>query len=111
MGQREEKAMRERHCRRCGKTLFPGSLSYVVHIKVFADFDGVILESEEEIDQQWSRLMKQVDESDPEALEKEVHEELMLFLCKSCRDRFVDEIEHPWEGPLRVSKGSGDYLH
>jgi hypothetical protein len=24
------------------------------------------------------------------------------MLCKSCRDRLVDELEHPWEGPFRI---------
>jgi hypothetical protein len=103
--------MKERYCWRCGKTLAPGSLVYVAHIKVFADFDGVILESEEEIDQQWSRLMKQIEESDADALEKDVYDELTLLLCKSCRDRFVDEIRNPWGAPFRFPRGTGGYVH
>jgi len=99
--------MKERECRRCGKRLSPGSLVYVAHIRVFADFDGVLLELEGEMDHQLKRLMNQVENTNPEELEKEVYEEYSLLLCKSCRDRFVDETQHPWEGSFRP----GDLLH
>jgi hypothetical protein len=94
--------MSERTCWRCGKGLPLGELNYVVHIKVFAGFDGLLLEPEERIERQLRRLMDQVDKSDPEELEKEVYEEFTLLFCKSCRDRFVGEIQHPWEGRFQI---------
>ncbi len=103
--------MEERHCFRCGKRLQPGGLNYVVNIRVFADFDGILLEPEEGVDQQLRHLFRQVEEMDPEELEKEVYEEFNLLLCKSCRDRFVDETQHPWEGPFRIKGGSETTLH
>ena len=82
----------------------PGSLVYVAHIRVFADFDGLLLEPEGGIDRQLKQILEQIQESDPKELEKEVYEEFTLLFCKSCRDRFVDETRHPWEGPFRIQK-------
>lgn len=102
--------MQQRQCWRCGKKLEPGGLVYVVQIRVFADFDGILTEPEGEVDEQLSQLIRQVERADPEEMEKDVYEEYTLLLCKSCRDRFVDETQHPWEGPFRISKGSGGGL-
>ena len=103
--------MKDRHCLRCGKELLSGSLTYIVHIKVFAGFDGLLLETEGEIDQQMKQLFEQIERSDPKELEKEVYEEFTLLLCKSCRDRFVKETRHPWEGPFQTKKDPGRILH
>ena len=103
--------IREQKCFRCGKELPPGSLSYVVHIRVFAGFDGVLLEPEGGIDHQLKQIIEQIQQSDPEELEKEVYEEFILILCKSCRDRFVKETQHPWEGPFPVRKDPDRFLH
>jgi hypothetical protein len=103
--------MEERHCGRCGIKLPHGSLVYVAEVKVFADFDGVILESEEESQQSINQLLEHIKDADPEALEKEVYEEFALVLCKGCRDRFVNESLHPWEGPFPLARGSDRILH
>jgi hypothetical protein len=96
--------MEERNCFRCGKGLYPGSLFYVIQIRVLSGFDGILMESTEDIDQQLNQLLEQAQHSDPVKLEKEVYEEITLIVCKSCRDRFVDDLQHPWEGPFRVRK-------
>ena len=103
--------MTERCCQRCSKNLPPGSLAYVIQIKVFSGFDGVLSEASEDLEQQLGHLFEQVKESDPEALEREVYEEYNLILCKNCRDRFVNETLHPWGGSFRVPKGPGHILH
>lgn len=103
--------MSERACWRCGKGLPPGGLNYVIHIKVLAGFDGLLLEPEEGIDKELRRLMDQVEKSDPKRLEKEVYEEFTLLLCKSCRDRFVDEIQNPWEGPFQIPEDPNRLIH
>ena len=103
--------MSERACWRCGKELPQGGLNYVIHIKVFAGFDGLLLEPEEGIDKELRRLMDQIEKSDPKKLEKEVYEEFTLLLCKSCRDRFVDEMQHPWEGPFQIRKDPDRTIH
>jgi hypothetical protein len=97
-GRKEPKGQR---CFRCGKGLPPGSLTYVTQIRIFAGFDGILQEPEEGVDRQLSQLLKQVEQANPEELEKEVYQEFHLILCKSCRDRLVDEIEHPWVSPSR----------
>ena len=102
--------MKDRECSRCSKTLPVGSLTYVVNVRVFADFDGVLLEPEEGIDRQLTEVLEQVEELDPKDLEKEVYEEFSLVLCKRCRDHFVKETRHPWEGPFRSYKDPGPYL-
>lgn len=101
MREQELKDGKERSCFRCGKDLPPGSLTYVTQIRIFAGFDGLLLEPEEGVDRQLRKLLKQVEQSDPEELEKEVYQEFHLILCKSCRDRLVDEIQHPWGSPGR----------
>lgn len=101
MGHSSPKDQEEQHCFRCGKNLPSGSLIYVAQIRVFAGFDGILLEPEEGVERQLSRLLKQVEQSNPEDLEKEVYQEFHLILCKSCRDRLVGEIEHPWGHPGR----------
>jgi len=98
-------------CFRCGKELPPGSLTYVTQIRIFAGFDGILLEPEEGVDRQLRHLLKQVEQSNPEDLEKEVYQEFNLILCKSCRDRFVEEIEHPWEGLFQIRRGPGRFIH
>jgi hypothetical protein len=103
--------MEEKNCFRCGKELLPGGLFYVVHIRIFSGFNGILMEPEEGIDKQLKDLIEQVEHSDPEAMEKDVHEEIVLMVCKSCRDRLVDEIQHPWEGPFRIRRGPDSLLH
>ena len=103
--------MKERNCFRCGKGLQPGGLFYVAHIRVLSGFDGILTEPAEGIDQQLEELLEQVERLDPKELEKDVYEEITLIMCKSCRDRFVDEIRNPWEGPFRVRKDPDPLLH
>jgi len=103
--------MGEKSCSRCGKGLQPGGLFYVVHVKVFSGFDGILSEPAGEIDQQLKGLLEEVQHLDPKELEKDVYEEITLMMCKSCRDRFVDEIRHPWEGPFRIRTDPDSLLH
>jgi len=103
--------MGERSCFRCGKELQPGSLFYVVHIKVFSGFDGILTEPIEDIDQQLKQLLEEVRHLDPKELEKDVYEEITMVICKSCRDRFIEDIRHPWEGPFRIRKDPDSILH
>ena len=103
--------MKERQCLRCGRSLPPGSLAYVAQINVFADFDGIVLEPEGEIEEQVKRVLDQIQDVDPKELEKEVYEEITLLLCKGCRDRLVEETHHPWEGPFWIRSGGDRMVH
>ncbi len=103
--------MKGKNCFRCGKELEPGGLFYVVHIEVLSGFDGILSEPAEEIDKQLRDLIEQAQHLDPKELEKDVYEEITLVVCKSCRDRFVEEIQHPWEGPFRIRKDPDSLVH
>lgn len=111
MDEQSGQKQKGRKCFRCGKELPMGNLIYITQIRVFAGFDGILFEPEEGVDQQLERLLEQVEQSNPEDLEKEVYQEFNLILCKSCRDRLVDEIEHPWEGPFQIRGGPGRFIH
>ncbi len=103
--------MSERTCWRCSKSLPPGCRNYVIHVEVSAGFDGVLKEPEEGLDASLSRLLDQVDRSDPKELEKDIHEEFTFLLCKRCRDRLVHEIKYPWEGPFQTQKDPDSTFH
>lgn len=103
--------MKEKYCWRCGKELPPGSLTYLVNVRVFAGFDELLLEPEGGVDHQLKQILEQIEQSDPKELEKEIYEEFTLLLCKSCRDRFVDETQHPWEGPFQIKKDPDRVIH
>jgi len=103
--------MKGKNCFRCGKSLEPGSLFYVVHIKIFSGFDGILSESAEGIDEQLKDLIQVAQNLDPKELENDVYEEITLIVCKSCRDRLVDDVRHPWEGPFRIRKDPDSFLH
>ena len=103
--------MKDRQCSRCGKGLPPGSLAYVANLRVFADFNGVLLEPEEGVDSQLTQVLDEIRECDPKELERDVYEEFTLLFCKRCRDEFVEQTRHPWKGPFSSSKGPGPFLH
>ena len=101
----------KQRCFRCGKELPAGSLSYVVNIRVFAGFDGFLFEPEGDVDSQIEKIINEIGQYDPEELEREVYEEFTMILCKSCRDRFVKETRHPWEGPFRINNDPDRFIH
>ena len=76
-------------CMRCGRILKPGVLKYLVSIRVVADFNGVINESEGDTEEMIGEVLRQIDDMDAEELERDVYEELNLVLCKNCKDYFV----------------------
>ncbi len=105
------KDVNTRHCSRCGKELHLGRGYYTVCIRVFAGFDGVLPEEEEETDHLLKQAIEETHRWTPEELEKDIYEEITLLLCKSCRDRFVRETQAPWEGPLMARKNPDEIIH
>jgi hypothetical protein len=67
-------------CVRCGRHLSPGSLKYVVHIKIYADFDGFLSLSDEISEADMDRVLEEIDSKNPEDLERDVYEEIGLLL-------------------------------
>jgi hypothetical protein len=88
-----------------------GSLKYVVDIRVYADFDGVLNLPGEDIEEEVHRLMGKIERMDPGELEKDVYQEMAFVLCKGCRDRFVEDPLSRGEGPYPAGEGSSQFIH
>jgi hypothetical protein len=67
-------------CSRCGRHLPPGSLKYVVHIKIYADFDGFLSVSDEASEEDMDRILEAMESRSPEDLECDVYQEMGLLL-------------------------------
>jgi len=67
-------------CLKCGRYLSPGSLKYVVHIKIYADFDGFLSLSDEASEADMDRILEGIESRSPEDLERDVYQEIGLLL-------------------------------
>ena len=78
-------------CEKCGEEMPDGSLAYEVKIQVYADFDGVLPEEGTAVERaaRMRELVKKMEESDPEALMREVFHEERHLLCPGCRERYL----------------------
>ena len=76
----KDKPMGGRSCSRCGRYLPLGSLKYVVHIRVYADFDGFLSISDDEIEEEMDRILKAMESRNPDDLEREVYQEIGFLL-------------------------------
>ncbi len=103
--------MAGQYCLRCSKRLPEGSLKYVVNIRVYADFDGVLDLPEGDIEEEVHRLMGEIERRDPGELEKDVYQEMAFLLCKGCRDTFVEDPLSRGEGPYPAGEGSSQFFH
>jgi hypothetical protein len=100
-----------KYCVKCGKSLPQGSLKYVVDIRVYADFDGVLNLPEGDIEEEVHRLMEEIERMDPGELERDVYQEMVVLLCKRCRDRFVEDPLGRSQGPYPAGDGSSQLIH
>jgi hypothetical protein len=83
-------------CIRCGKLLPSGSLKYIVDLRVYADFDGVLID-EEEVQDNIGRLLEAIEIKGQVELEEEVYLHQVYLICKDCRDRFLSNpLNIPW---------------
>ncbi len=81
--------MRYDECSKCGLILYEGDLKYIVSMHIVADYDGVI--AEDISDDEMERLIAELETSDKELTERDVHQELAFILCKRCKDVFVKD--------------------
>jgi hypothetical protein len=80
-------------CSQCGAVRQPGAIFYLVHITLTCDFDGELMDmNSEEIRGKIEEEMQKASEKDEAELMDEVYQELYFYLCKSCRDRFVQKL-------------------
>jgi len=67
-------------CFQCGRYLPPGSLKYVVHIRIYADFDGFLSISDDLSDEDMDQIREAMGARSPEDLERDVYQEIGLLL-------------------------------
>lgn len=68
-------------CHGCGRPLAPGSLKYIVQIKVYADFDGFLsIADGEDLEAEMDRILKEIQRRDPREMEEEVHQEIDFLM-------------------------------
>jgi hypothetical protein len=91
----------ESFCIRCGRNLPPGSLKYVVDLRVYAGFDGYLPEEEGDIQVRMKRLVEEMEVKDEADLEGDVYLRQVYLICKDCRDRFLSNpLNIPWSQAL-----------
>jgi hypothetical protein len=67
-------------CYRCGRYLPRGSLKYVVHLKVYADFDGSLSVPDEDLEGEMDRILEEIEWRNVKELEEEVYQEMAFLL-------------------------------
>lgn len=72
--------MEGQRCFKCGRYLPPGNLKYVVHIKVYADFDGFLSIPDGDLNGEMDRILEEIQWRNPADLEREVYEEIGFLL-------------------------------
>jgi len=55
--------------------------------------------------------MAEIERMDPQELERDVYQEMAFLLCKSCRDRFVEDPLSRGEGPYPAGEGPPHFIH
>lgn len=93
--------MDNQNCSKCGKNLSPGSLKYILSIKLYADFDGWVEPSGEGDRENLEYLVECLESTDQDEIEDDVHQEMAFLLCKNCRDLFS-------RNPLNRNKDTND---
>ena len=98
-------------CAKCSCKLSEEDLKYHITIDIVEDHGGVLSDLQEEITEQVDDLLCQMEEVEPEELERETCEENTFVLCKECADCFS---KNPFGGSSRLipmKMGSSHLLH
>jgi hypothetical protein len=94
-------------CQRCEKEFHHESPRYIVEIKSFEDFDGLLEDTTGKIDGEIIDLLKQIEDIDLQALEDDAYQEIRFILCKDCKDQFVRNPFHPYKDYLYIEETKG----
>ncbi|MCZ7582169.1 MAG: hypothetical protein M5R36_01895 [Deltaproteobacteria bacterium] len=93
------------NCSACGNELLLGAVRYDVHIRIASAFDGYLPDAGDdagERERKISTLLENLETISQEDLEKEVFQEIDLYLCAACRRRFLESLS---------DLTGGKYLH
>jgi hypothetical protein len=80
-------------CFRCGAKFPEGGLRYRVDIRVSADTGGE--STVEDLEAELAHLLSVIEGKSTEELEREVHTDYRFFLCKPCKDLYLEGPEVP----------------
>jgi hypothetical protein len=82
-------------CDLCKRELEPGEdLRYVVKIEIYAAFDPVVVDEEDDRDhlQEIQDYLERLEDADSDRLGDEVYQRLSFDLCPECHKKFI---RHP----------------
>lgn len=79
--------MSYQQCAKCRERFFEGQLKCVISIQVTGDTDNVL--PNQISDEEMKALIEDLKQSDPDDVERDVHEKYSFVLCKQCKNRFV----------------------
>jgi hypothetical protein len=86
--------MAEVKCNMCDRVLSPGANRYVLEMRLFADYDGIIdIRDEEGVD----ALIDDLSEIPARNLEDQIYTERRHLLCPQCRQELLEML--PEETP------------
>lgn len=91
-------------CDVCKRDLDPNEdLRYVVKIEVFAAFDPIAIDDDDDRDhlQEIQDILERLEETDDDQIGDEVYQQMRFDLCPECRKRFA---RHP------LGRGGGKIL-
>ena len=96
--------MAKTFCALCGKSLPKGKLKYIVHINIFSDFDDTTLYVNDDSSEELYELLEEGDSIGHTPTEDTVNQELSLYLCVECKQRFARDIVEGEEEDLNPHK-------
>lgn len=81
------------NCQLCGADITPGGIFYIVRTEIISGSDGILPDTEKSGDRIIAEALQALArvKSEKEIME-EVHQEIKLILCGSCRPLFRDRI-------------------
>jgi len=88
-------------CQICGRSLEPGELKYILKLQIWADFDGHLPEKDDP--SQMGKILEEMERTDPEELESQVHHTQYFLICPICRKTIIRK-------PLADESEPGDQL-
>lgn len=94
----------ERRCEKCGRVFHPGDLAYRLEIQCLSDFDGVISDSNEDLE----TILKSAEDTPKELLDEEIHREYHFLVCPTCKDHFCANPLNKSLDDLKIPKSIPD---
>jgi hypothetical protein len=99
-------------CERCGKELPLGSSKYNVRVEVVSAFDGFLPDEDyESSPATLEEFLEEVEELSAEEAEADVHVEIDMTLCRSCKNRLLEEMDAYTDGSVSTKPKNRPSLH